>query len=106
MADQNSTPEIDVREAQRRVQEGALLLDVREQEEFDEARIPGSQLLPLSAFMQRYEAELPRDREIVVHCRSGKRSAQATEFLRQNGYDAVNVAGGILAWREAELPVE
>ena len=101
-----TVPEVSVQEAQKRVDAGALLLDVREQNEFDEARIGGSQLLPLSEFVGRFEAELPKDREIVVHCRSGKRSAQVTEFLLQKGYDAVNVAGGLLAWEEAELAVE
>lgn len=99
-------PEIDVHEAKRRVEGGALFLDVREEEEFEAAHIPGSQLLPLSEFMKRFEAELPKDRDIVVHCRSGKRSAQATEFLNERGYNAVNVGGGMLAWQEAEFPVE
>ena len=99
-------PEVSVHEAQERIQAGALLLDVREQNEFDEVHIGGSTFLPLSEFMGRYEAELPKDREVVVHCRSGKRSAQVTEFLIERGYDAVNVAGGLLAWEEAELSVE
>jgi rhodanese-related sulfurtransferase len=98
-------PEVDVHEAQRRVQGGALLLDVRQPEEFAELRIPGSTLLPLSGLQARLE-ELPKDRDIVVHCRSGARSARATEFLIQHGYQASNVAGGLLAWKEAELPLE
>ncbi len=102
----NETPEVSVLEAQQRINAGALLLDVREQNEFDEVRIGGSLLLPLSEFMGRYEDELPKDRDIVVHCRSGRRSAQVTEFLLGRGYDAVNVAGGLLAWEEAELAVE
>ena len=101
-----NVPEVDVLEAKERIEAGALLLDVREKSEFMEARIAASQLLPLSEFMQRFEAELPKGREVVVYCRSGRRSAQATEFLREQGYEAVNLAGGILAWREAELPVE
>lgn len=101
----DSIPEVDVLEAQKRVREGALLIDVREQNEFDEVRIPGSQLMPLSSFAQHYE-ELPKDKPLVMQCRSGARSGQATEFLRQHGYDAVNMTGGILAWEQAELPVE
>ena len=99
------TPEIDVQEAQKRVQGGALLLDVREQNEYDEERIPGAQLLPLSELMARFD-ELPKDQEIVAQCRSGKRSAQATDFLRAQGYDVTNMEGGILRWKAEGLPTE
>jgi rhodanese-related sulfurtransferase len=102
----SNVPEIDVHEAKKRIEAGALLLDVREKSEFIEAHIAASQLLPLSEFTERFEAELPQARDIVVYCRSGRRSAQAAEFLLERGYRAVNMAGGILAWREAELPVE
>ena len=98
-------PEIDVQEAQKRVQGGALLLDVREQNEYDEERIPGAQLLPLSELMARFD-ELPKDQEIVAQCRSGKRSAQATDFLRAQGYDVTNMEGGILRWKAEGLPTE
>lgn len=100
------TPEISVQEAKQRIEDGALLLDVREQNEYDEERIPGAQLLPLSELSARFEDELPQGREIVAQCRSGKRSAQATDFLRAQGYDVVNMEGGILAWKAEELPTE
>jgi rhodanese-related sulfurtransferase len=100
----SETPEIDVQEAKKRVDAGALLVDVREQDEYDSVRIPGTTLVPLSAFQQRYR-ELPQDRDLVIHCRSGKRSAQATDFLNENGYNAVNIAGGILDWEQQDLPV-
>lgn len=105
MSDPVQVPEIDVHEARRRVDAGAVFIDVRESDEHAAARIPGATLLPLSEFPRRFE-ELPLGREIVVHCRSGARSARATEFLRAHGYDAVNVEGGILAWAEEGLPVE
>jgi rhodanese-related sulfurtransferase len=98
-------PAIDVHEAYRRAQDGALLLDVREPDEHAEAHIPGDQLLPLTEFAERYEGELPKEREIVVYCRSGRRSAQVVNFLLAQGYQAINVAGGIIAWREAGLPI-
>ena len=99
-------PEIDIHEAQKRVRNGALLVDVREQNEFNESRIPGSILIPLSEFQQRY-TELPTDKELVMQCRSGARSGRASEFLLANDYtQVVNMAGGILAWNEAGLPVE
>lgn len=99
-------PTIDIYEAKNRVESGALLVDVREQNEFDESRIPGSILIPLSEFQIRY-TELPKDKEIVMQCRSGARSGRTTEFLLQQGYTQVsNMAGGILAWNEAGLGVE
>ena len=104
----SQVPEISVQEAKRRVDEGAFLVDVREQNEYDEEHIPGATLVPLSEFMRRYEGDLPedKDREVIVHCRSGARSAQAVTFLLENGYNALNVEGGILAWKGAELPTE
>ena len=104
----SQVPEISVQEAKRRVDEGAFLVDVREQNEYDEEHIPGATLVPLSEFMRRYEGDLPEDKdeEVIVHCRSGARSAQAVTFLRENGYNALNVEGGILAWKGAELPTE
>lgn len=99
-------PEIDVQEAKRRLEQGALIVDVREQNEYDEAHIPGSRLLPLSEFAERYQ-ELPKDRPLIMQCRSGARSGRATEFLLGNGYrEVVNLAGGILAWEDADLPTE
>lgn len=105
MAEENLPQEIDVHEAQARIAAGALHVDVRELDEFEALSIPGSTLVPLSEFMSRYQ-ELPQDRDIVVSCRSGRRSAQAADFLNANGYRAINVAGGILAWEEAQLPLE
>lgn len=99
-------PTVDIYEAKQRIEKGALLVDVREQNEFDDSRIPGSILIPLSEFPQRY-SELPKDKDIVMQCRSGARSGRTTEFLLQNGYTrVVNMAGGILAWNEAGLGVE
>ncbi len=99
-------PEIDIHEAKKRIDKGAVLVDVREQNEFDELRIPGSILVPLSEFQTRFD-ELPKDKELVMQCRSGARSGRMTEFLLANGYtNVVNMAGGILAWNEAGLPVE
>lgn len=102
----NDIPEIDTHEAQARVANGAFFLDVREQNEYDNAHIVGIDLLiPLGELTQRY-AEIPHDREIVVTCRSGGRSARATQFLLEQGYNATNMAGGILAWHRENLPIE
>jgi adenylyltransferase/sulfurtransferase len=75
-----------------------FILDVRNPEEFQICRIPGSQLLPLPELAQRF-GELDRDRETVVHCKSGMRSAKAIAFLRQQGFTKLrNLKGGMLAW--------
>jgi adenylyltransferase/sulfurtransferase len=79
------------------------LLDVREQNEFDIARIPGSTLIPLGELPRRL-AELPQGPdapEIVVHCKMGGRSAKAVNLLREKGFARTkNLAGGILAWAD------
>lgn len=86
---------------------GALLIDVREPREWDRSRIPRSVLRPLSTINDWY-AELPRDRTVIVSCRSGNRSARVVQALiSQAGFDDVhNLAGGIIAWAEAGLAVE
>jgi rhodanese-related sulfurtransferase len=78
--------------------EPPLLVDVREPDEFAQAHIPGCVLMPLNTLGARV-GELPKDREVVVVCLSGARSAMATQFLRQSGYQAANLAGGLRAWR-------
>ena len=86
--------------------DGAILIDVREPWEFEQASIPGAVLIPLGEIPERI-AEIPDDRDVYVHCRLGGRSAKAVEFLRAHGRPrARNVAGGIDAWREAGLPVQ
>jgi rhodanese-related sulfurtransferase len=99
-------PEIPPQEARERIASGALHIDVRERDEYAAKHIPGATLLPLSEFVERYEAELPNEGEIVVSCRSGARSGRVAAFLRDQGYDAVNLGGGILDWEAAGLPVE
>ncbi|MEO7664044.1 MAG: rhodanese-like domain-containing protein, partial [Candidatus Limnocylindrales bacterium] len=82
-----------------------LLVDVREPGEYAEVRAHGAVLVPLSEFVQRFR-ELPQDRPLLMICRSGARSGQATTFLLGNGWpDVSNVAGGMLAWERAGLPV-
>ena len=103
-------PVIDVTEADSRLHDASggqspLLVDVRELDEFREVRIEGAALVPMSAFADRH-AELPKDRQLLVMCAAGSRSAAATSFLLRNGWsDVVNVEGGIIAWQRAGLPV-
>jgi rhodanese-related sulfurtransferase len=101
-----SLPEIPPQEARERIASGALHIDVRERDEYAARHIPGATLLPLSEFMERYETELPDEGEIVVSCRSGARSGRVVAFLRERGYDAVNLGGGILDWEAEGFPVE
>ncbi len=75
-----------------------FILDVREPFELDICRIKGSHEIPLGQLQARF-SEVPQDRKVVVHCKSGARSAQAVEILKNNGYTNVkNLAGGILQW--------
>jgi len=83
-----------------------FLLDVREQWEYDEGHIPNITLIPMNDVPTRL-SEIPTDKAVIVSCRSGNRSGQVVEYLRQQGYDNVhNLQGGILAWQQAGLPVE
>jgi rhodanese-related sulfurtransferase len=98
--------EVSVQEARERVQNGAMLVDVREQNEYEEAHAEGAKLMPLSEFQSTFST-LPKDQEIVLICRSGARSGQATQFLLDQGYSKVaNTTGGTLAWQAAGLPTE
>lgn len=83
-----------------------ILIDVREQWEYEEKHIPGVNLIPLNTVPQNLD-QIPTDKTVVLTCRSGNRSGQAASFLRQQGYDNVhNMEGGILAWEAAGHPVE
>jgi adenylyltransferase/sulfurtransferase len=97
----NGIPQITVKELKRRIDAGedVQLIDVREPYEYQIAQI-GGKLIPQNDVPQRL-AEIDRDREVVVHCKSGGRSQRIAEFLKQSGYSrVVNVAGGILAWSD------
>ena len=77
--------------------ESLTLLDVREEWELGVASVPDVVHIPMGEVADRL-GELDRSREVVVLCRSGRRSLQVANFLQQNGFQAVNLAGGILAW--------
>ncbi len=83
-----------------------VLIDVREQSEYDEVHIPDITLIPLGTIPDSLD-QIPTDKTVIVTCRSGNRSGQATEFLRQQGFDNVhNMEGGIVAWQAAGHAVE
>ncbi len=81
------------------------LIDVRELHEFEGGRIAGARHLPLGDLVAEAET-IDRDRQLVFYCRSGARSAMATEAFRGAGFDAHNMAGGLLGWDAAGLPLE
>ena len=85
--------------------DGAIqLIDVRAPHEHDAGHIEGTTLIELSEISAR-AGEIDRERPVVFYCRSGGRSAMATEAFAQAGYDAHNMAGGMLAWHAAGLPI-
>ena len=100
--------ELTVRELKARIDRAELpqIIDVREPQEHAICRIPGAQLIPLAQLPHRLE-EIARDREVVVHCKVGGRSARAVAFLRTQGYtNARNLTGGILAWIDQVDPTQ
>ena len=97
----NGIPQMSVQELKQRMDNGSnlLVLDVREPFEYQIANI-GATLIPMNDVPRRLN-EIDRDREIVIHCHTGRRSQRVAEFLKQNGYEKVsNLAGGIKAWSE------
>ena len=90
-------PEIDVVEAAERIAAGTPVVDVREPEEYREGHVPGATLIPLGSIAVRSD-EVPSDGPVLIVCRSGARSLRAAEHLRGLGVDAINVAGGTMAW--------
>ncbi len=91
--------------AQAKVDDGAQLVDVRQGYEWEAGRIDGAVHIPLEQLPGR-AGELDRDRPVVFQCRSGSRSGFAAQAFREAGFDAYNLAGGLLAWVEAGKPIE
>jgi adenylyltransferase/sulfurtransferase len=91
--------EISVTDLKSRLDKGDIwLLDVREPREYEITNIAGSTLIPLGELPKRLD-EIPKDRDIAVHCKSGVRSAKAVNLLKEKGFSRVqNVRGGILEW--------
>jgi adenylyltransferase/sulfurtransferase len=99
----DAVPEISVHDLKQKRDsgDGPFVLDVREPYEAEIASIDADQLIPVDQLADRLdELEVDTDEEFVVHCRSGGRSAKATKMLREKGYKASNLAGGVLAWSD------
>ncbi|RKQ33568.1 rhodanese-like domain-containing protein [Oceanobacillus halophilus] len=91
--------EISAKELQSKLENGEQLniVDVREDDEVAQGIIPGAKHIRLSEIPQRTN-EFEKDKHYYMVCRSGGRSGRATEFLKEQGYDVTNMAGGMLAW--------
>jgi rhodanese-related sulfurtransferase len=98
--------EISIDEAYAKYQAGTFLLDVRTPEEWADYHVPNTTLIPLDELPDRLN-ELPSDQEIVVVCRSGNRSQEGRDILRQAGFTQVtSMSGGLKQWRDAGYPIE
>jgi rhodanese-related sulfurtransferase len=91
--------------ARLHAEEAIYLIDVRQAYEYGAGRIAGARHLELMELAAQ-AGSVQRDRPVVFYCRSGVRSAMATEAFAQAGFDAHNMAGGLLAWDTAGLPIE
>jgi rhodanese-related sulfurtransferase len=102
----SSSSQISVAQALDKYHSGAFILDVRTSAEWTQGHIPGSILIPLDQLSGRL-SEVPRDRDVVVVCQTGVRSAQGLQILQQAGFTrAVSMTGGMVAWQAAGYPVE
>jgi len=99
--------QVSAAEATRLMNDDALVLDVREDKEWAEGHIPNARHIPMAQLSTRLaELDKFKDKPIVVSCRSGHRSASICRTLKKNGFENVhNLAGGIVAWEQAGLPV-
>jgi len=98
------TQEVSPAEAAELVGAGAILLDVREQDEWDAGHAPQATHLAMSELNAR-AGELPRDAQVVCLCHVGGRSSMVAEALNRAGWQALNLSGGMRAWQAAGLPV-
>lgn len=108
MSTQQLVKEICPTTTQEWVKNGALLVDVREQDEIDALsyNVPNILHVPLSEFEDRF-AEIPKDKDVVMVCRSGGRSLRAAGFLVNHGYDkVVNMQHGMIRWAEKGFPTK
>jgi rhodanese-related sulfurtransferase len=108
MADEagaQETNEVSREEAQKLIEAGAQLVDVRAEHEWGAGRIGGAKHVPLAELAER-TGEIDKERPVVLYCRGGNRSTMAAEALAAAGYDAAKLSEGIVGWSEAGLPLE
>jgi rhodanese-related sulfurtransferase len=105
MSEAGDGPEVSRDEAQKLIEDGAQLVDVRADHEWETGRIAGATHLPLAELAER-AGEIDKERPVVVYCRGGNRSSMAAAALADAGYDAAKLAEGITGWAEAGLPID
>jgi rhodanese-related sulfurtransferase len=99
------TREVSREEARKLVDDGAQLVDVRAEHEWEAGHIAGATHIPLAELAER-TGEIDEDRPVVLYCRGGTRSTMATDALAEAGFDAAKLSEGIVGWAEADLPLE
>jgi rhodanese-related sulfurtransferase len=104
-APEGKAKEVSREEARKLIDEGAQVVDVRADHEWEAGRIAGATHVPLPELPQRLE-EIDKDRPVVVYCRGGNRSTMATDALAEAGYDAAKLSEGIVGWSGDDLPLE
>ena len=102
--DNSEVPQVDVSALPPEFGEAAVLLDVREDDEWQLGHAPGAQHIPMGDVPARI-GEIDPDKDLFVVCHAGGRSHRVALYLQRNGYDAANVDGGMLAWARAGRPV-
>jgi rhodanese-related sulfurtransferase len=102
---EETTREISRDEARKLIADGAQLVDVRADHEWEAGRIAGATHLPLAELAGR-TAELDPERPVVLYCRGGTRSTMAADALADAGFDAAKLSEGIVGWAGADLPLE
>ena len=101
----DETREISRDEARKLIEDGAQLVDVRADHEWEAGRIAGATHLPLAELAGR-TGEIDPERPVVLYCRGGTRSTMAADALVEAGFDAAKLSEGIVGWDEADLPLE
>jgi rhodanese-related sulfurtransferase len=101
----NEPREVSLEEARKMLDEGAQLIDVRADHEWNAGHIGGAKHVPLPELPRR-TGEIDQDRPVVVYCRGGNRSSMATAALEDAGYEAVKLSEGIVGWNAEQLPLE
>jgi rhodanese-related sulfurtransferase len=91
-------------EAQKMIDDGAQLIDVRADHEWEAGHLPGATHVPLDELPER-TGEIDKERPVLLYCRGGNRSTMATTALADAGYDAAKLSEGIVGWDEAGLPL-
>jgi rhodanese-related sulfurtransferase len=105
VAEDAPTTELEPKRVAELIADGAELIDVRRDYEWEGGRIEGARHIEVNELVAEAES-IPKRRPVIFYCRSGNRSGMAAAAFREAGYDANNMAGGIQAWVEAGLPIE